>query len=140
MPISRGTLDVLLEAGWIRLRGRRRTPGRPVTFGTTPNFLDHFDLERIGDLPGLSDLKAAGLLEAALPAGMEAGIPDDDPDLADDEDPLEPGFDEFGSHDEDAGRTTPRQTSSSRSRATTANDRSPTSGTEPPCRLRRRVP
>ena len=67
VAISRGTLDVLLEAGWIRLRGRRRTPGRPVTFGTTPAFLDHFGLERIGDLPGLADLKAAGLLEAALP-------------------------------------------------------------------------
>lgn len=92
VAISRGTLDVLLEAGWIRLRGRRRTPGRPVTFGTTPAFLDHFDLERIGDLPGLVDLKAAGLLEVALPAGMEAGTPDDDPTLTDDEDPLEPDF------------------------------------------------
>ena len=60
VAISKGTLDVLLEAGWVRLRGRRRTPGRPVTFGTTPQFLDHFGLEAIGDLPGLADLKAAG--------------------------------------------------------------------------------
>jgi segregation and condensation protein B len=92
VAISRGTLDVLLEAGWIRLRGRRRTPGRPVTFGTTAEFLDHFDLERIGDLPGLADLKAAGLLDSALPPGLEAGIPDDNPDLTDDEDPLEADF------------------------------------------------
>jgi len=92
VTISRGTLDVLLEAGWIRLRGRRRTPGRPVTFGTTPAFLDHFDLERIGDLPGLADLKAAGLLDTALPPGLEAGAPDDDPRLTDDEDPLESDF------------------------------------------------
>ena len=52
VAVSPGTLDVLLEAGWVRLRGRRRTPGRPVTFGTTPAFLDHFGLESIGDLPG----------------------------------------------------------------------------------------
>lgn len=93
VTISKGTLDVLLEVGWIRLRGRRRTPGRPVTFGTTPQFLDHFGLESIGDLPGLADLKAAGLLEAMTSVGDEALQPDDRPDLTDDEDPLELDFD-----------------------------------------------
>ena len=89
VAISKGTLDLLLEAGWVRLRGRRRTPGRPVTFGTTPEFLDHFGLESIGDLPGLADLKAAGLLES-LAQGLEDSLqPDDDPGLADDEDPLD---------------------------------------------------
>ncbi|HSM39944.1 MAG TPA: SMC-Scp complex subunit ScpB [Afifellaceae bacterium] len=88
---SRGTLDVLLETGWIRLRGRRRTPGRPVTFGTTPAFLDQFDLEQISDLPGLSELKGAGLLDAAIPKGFEVPMPSDDESLGEDEDPLDPG-------------------------------------------------
>jgi len=88
---SRGTLDVLLETGWIRLRGRRRTPGRPVTFGTTPAFLDQFDLEQISDLPGLSELKGAGLLDAAIPKGFEVPMPSDDEALVEDEDPLDPG-------------------------------------------------
>lgn len=61
--LSRGTMDVLFEAGWIRPRGRRRTPGRPVTWGTTEGFLDQFGLEALDDLPGLDDLKAAGLLD-----------------------------------------------------------------------------
>lgn len=87
---SRGTLDVLLETGWIRLRGRRRTPGRPVTFGTTPDFLDQFDLEQISDLPGLSELKGAGLLDAAIPKGFEVPMPSDDETLGADEDPLDP--------------------------------------------------
>ena len=60
---SRGTLDILLEAGWIRPRGRRRLPGRPVTWGITEAFLDHFGLESVGSLPGIEELKAAGLLE-----------------------------------------------------------------------------
>ncbi len=96
VSVSRGTLDVLLEAGWIRLRGRRRTPGRPVTFGTTPGFLDHFGLESIGDLPGLADLKAAGLIESLSMPSDDLPAPNDDPELAPDEDPLEPGFDEYG--------------------------------------------
>ncbi len=62
--LSRGTLDVLLEAGWIRPKGRRRTPGRPTTWGTTDGFLDHFGIEDIGDLPGMEELKAAGLLDS----------------------------------------------------------------------------
>jgi segregation and condensation protein B len=86
---SRGTLDVLLETGWIRLRGRRRTPGRPVTYGTTPEFLEHFNLESIVDLPGLDELKGAGLLNSTLMPGAAMPMPNDDPDLSDDEDPLE---------------------------------------------------
>lgn len=70
VAVAKGTLDVLLEAEWVRLAGRRSTPGRPVTFATTPQFLDHFGLAAIGDLPGLADLKAAGLLDAFdRPAG-----------------------------------------------------------------------
>jgi segregation and condensation protein B len=90
--ISKGTLDILLEAGWIRLRGRRRTPGRPVTFGTTPAFLDHFGLASVRDLPGLADLKAAGLIDTLANASSEAPMPDDDQGLAEDEDPLEFDF------------------------------------------------
>jgi segregation and condensation protein B len=88
---SKGTLDVLLETGWIRLRGRRKAPGRPVTYGTTEAFLSHFGLEALTDLPGLDDFKGAGLLEAALPAGFSVPVPSDDPALREDEDPLEPG-------------------------------------------------
>ena len=61
---SRGTLDILLEAEWIRPRGRRRVPGRPVTWGTTEQFLDQFGIEQIEDLPGIEELKAAGLLDS----------------------------------------------------------------------------
>lgn len=86
---NKGTLDVLLETGWIRMRGRRRSPGRPVTYGTTFEFLDHFNLESVGDLPGLEELKGAGLLDAALPPGTSMPVPNDDPDLQEDEDPLE---------------------------------------------------
>jgi len=85
---SRGTLDVLLELGLVRMRGRRRTPGRPVTFGTTPAFLDHFGLDRIDDLPGLEELKGAGFIEGRLAKDLTVPIPDDDPGLRDDEDPL----------------------------------------------------
>lgn len=63
VAMSRGTLDTLLEAGWIRPGGRRRTPGRPMTWGTSPAFLDHFGLNSLGDLPGIDELKAAGLLD-----------------------------------------------------------------------------
>jgi len=89
VSVARGTLEVLLEAGWVRLRGRRRTPGRPVTFGTTPEFLHHFGLESVGDLPGLDELKAAGLLEGRLPSGMAIPAPSDDPALTEDEDAIE---------------------------------------------------
>lgn len=63
VALSKGTLDVLLEIGWIRPVGRRRTPGRPVTWGTSGNFLDHFNLNDLADLPGVDELKAAGLLD-----------------------------------------------------------------------------
>jgi segregation and condensation protein B len=62
--LSKGTLDVLMEAGWVRLKGRRRTPGRPVTYGTTESFLVHFGLADLDDLPGVEELKAAGLLDS----------------------------------------------------------------------------
>jgi segregation and condensation protein B len=88
---SKGTLDVLLETGWIRLRGRRKAPGRPVTYGTTEAFMSHFGLDAITDLPGLDELKGAGLVEKSLPAGFAIPVPSDDPELRDDEDPLEPG-------------------------------------------------
>ncbi|MGO4405021.1 SMC-Scp complex subunit ScpB [Bosea sp. RAF48] len=85
---AKGTLDILLEAGWVRLRGRRRSPGRPVTYGTTPGFLDHFGLDRIDDLPGLEELKGTGFIEGRLTRDLQVPVPDDDPGLRDDEDPL----------------------------------------------------
>lgn len=63
VAVSKGTVDLLLEAGWIRPRGRRRAPGRPVTWGTTEHFLDHFGLESLDALPGVEELKASGLLD-----------------------------------------------------------------------------
>ncbi len=69
---SRGTLDILLEAGWIRPRGRRRTPGRPVTWGVSDEFLDHFGLESVKMLPGIDELKAAGLLDRRPGLGLLA--------------------------------------------------------------------
>src|SRR5690349_20957763 len=88
---SKGTLDVLLETGWIRPRGRRKTPGRPLTFGTTDAFLSQFSLESLGDLPGLEELKGTGLLDSRLPTGFTVPSPSDDPTLREDEEPLEPG-------------------------------------------------
>jgi len=88
---SKGTLDVLLETGWVRLRGRRKAPGRPVTYGTTEAFLSHFGLESLTDLPGLDELKGAGLIEGSLPADFNVPVPSDDPALREDEEPLEPG-------------------------------------------------
>ena len=82
---SKGTLDVLLELGLVRMRGRRRTPGRPVTYGTTDAFLEHYGLASLSDLPGMAEMKAAGLLSLDLPPDF--GVPD--PNLAAaDEDPL----------------------------------------------------
>jgi len=77
VAISRGTLDQLLEIGWIRMRGRRRSPGRPVTYGTTEAFLEHFGLTGITDLPGLAELKDAGLLDANLPPDFIVPAPGD---------------------------------------------------------------
>ncbi|WP_374420287.1 SMC-Scp complex subunit ScpB [Novosphingobium arvoryzae] len=73
---AKGTLDVLLEAGWVRIAGRREVPGRPVIYATTADFLTHFGLESRRDLPGIDELRAAGLLdpvEDALASAMEAG-------------------------------------------------------------------
>ncbi|NRP18881.1 hypothetical protein LPJGGPFB_02124 [Ensifer adhaerens] len=85
---SKGTLDVLMEAGWVRFRGRRRTPGRPVTFGTTRDFLDHFGLEELRDLPGIEELKGAGLLSGRIPSNLHIPVPVGDDDLAENEDPI----------------------------------------------------
>jgi segregation and condensation protein B len=87
---SKGTLDVLMETAWVRMRGRRRTPGRPVTYGTTDVFLDHFGLEEIRDLPGMDELKGAGLLQAQLPQGFRIPSPGELDEMTDDEDPLTP--------------------------------------------------
>ena len=91
LTAAKGTLDVLLETGWVRPRGRRKAPGRPVTYGTTEDFLSHFGLENLDDLPGLDELKGSGLLDGRLPPGFAVPTPSDDPALRDDEDPLEPG-------------------------------------------------
>jgi segregation and condensation protein B len=93
---SKGTLDVLLETGWVRLRGRRKAPGRPVTYGTTEIFMSHFGLDALTDLPGIDELKGAGLIDKSLPPGFSVPVPSDDPTLRDDEDPLEPGDLDFG--------------------------------------------
>lgn len=98
--LSKGTLDLLFETGWVAPKGRRRVPGRPTTWGTTDRFLDHFGLAALGDLPGADELKAAGLLDpvapaipSAAPTGTPApeaddgdeGLDDDEPDAANDD-------------------------------------------------------
>ena len=85
---SRGSLDVLLELGLVRMRGRRRSPGRPVTYGTTDAFLEHYGLASIADLPGMAEMRAAGLLDLNMPSDF--ALPDPT-QLAEDEEPLEPG-------------------------------------------------
>lgn len=77
VQISRGTLDVLMEAGWVRPAGRREVPGRPLMFATTPEFLAHFGLASRRDLPGIDDLRAAGLLDPVALA-LEARLGDED--------------------------------------------------------------
>lgn len=79
--VSRGTLDLLMELGWIKIGRRRETPGRPVTFLSTQEFLDHFGLENLKDLPGVKELKEAGFLDTDLPETLAV---------------LEPGADEVG--------------------------------------------
>ena len=79
VSVSRGTIDQLLDMEWVRFGRRKMTPGRPVTFVVTPQFLDHFGLESARDLPGLKELRAAGLLENRPPPGMlPQGVPEDD--------------------------------------------------------------
>ena len=100
ISLSKGTMDILLELGWIKPRGRRQTPGRPLTWGTSPAFLDHFGLADVGDLPGMGDLKAAGLLRKGqiLGALMDHAPQNDDLDDEDDghADFLEDGLLEAG--------------------------------------------
>ena len=85
VALSKGTLDALMEVGWVKIRGRKRTPGRPVTYGTSEAFLVQFGLESVGHLPGLDELKAAGFLEAMPPSGFDVPNPSDA--LGPDEDP-----------------------------------------------------
>ena len=81
VAVSPGSLDQLMEIGWVRLRGRRRSaPGRPILYGTTQAFLEHFNLESVADLPGMADLKAAGHLDARLPPGFSVPAPTDELD------------------------------------------------------------
>jgi segregation and condensation protein B len=87
VALSKGTLDALMEVGWVKIRGRKRTPGRPVTYGTTEHFLVHFGLESVSHLPGMDELKAAGFLDAMPPSGFDVPNPTDD--LSPDEDPYE---------------------------------------------------
>ena len=89
VAISKGTLDNLLEIGWVKMRGRRKTPGRPVTYGTTESFLSHFGLTELTDLPGLQELKAAGLLDANVPPGFDVPMPKLSDALTADEEPLD---------------------------------------------------
>ena len=89
VAVGKGALDVLMEAGWVRMRGRRKAPGRPITYGTTSQFLVEFGLDAIGDLPGLDELQAAGLFDGKLPAGYGMPRPNDAPALGPDEDPLD---------------------------------------------------
>jgi len=87
VQVSRGTLDVLFELGLVRMRGRRRAPGRPITYGTTDRFLEHYGLANLADLPGAQEMKAAGLLDLDLPPDF--ALPDPSR-AAEDEDPLGP--------------------------------------------------
>ena len=91
VSLSRGSMELLLEIGWIRPRGRRRTPGRPLTFGTTEGFLSHFGLASLDVLPGKEDLKALGLLDPRAASALE--VPRPGSDLASDEEPLNSGED-----------------------------------------------
>ena len=87
VALSKGTLDALMELGWVKIRGRKRTPGRPVTYGTSEAFLVQFGLESISHLPGMDELKAAGFLDTAMPSALE--VPNPDEALASDEEPYE---------------------------------------------------
>lgn len=93
VSLSRGTLDLLLEMGFVRLRGRRRTPGRPVTYGTADRFLEHFGLASLHDLPGVQEMRTAGLLDLSLPVGFEVPDPSRASESDAGEDPLVDGDD-----------------------------------------------
>ena len=100
ISLSRGTLDILLELEWIKPRGRRRTPGRPLTWGTSPAFLDHFGLSSVEDLPGMDELKSAGLLRKGQILGglgeavSEDGVEDDEDGVLDEADLLDTEFED----------------------------------------------
>lgn len=89
VSVSRGTLDMLLELGWIKLGRRRMTPGRPVTFIVTQTFLDHFGLESSRDLPGVAELRAAGILDNRPPPGTVSELDEDDEGDRDQDDMFE---------------------------------------------------
>ncbi len=95
VSLSKGTLDLLLEMGFVRLRGRRRSPGRPVTYGTTDAFLEHFGLGTLIDLPGAAEMRAAGLLDMTAPAGFEVpepGLAGTEEDAIEDDEAEQPEF------------------------------------------------
>lgn len=93
VALSKGTMDTLFAAGWIRPKGRRRTPGRPLTWATTDGFLDHFGLETLADLPGVKELEAAGLLDARAAAGAYGNRAAEDTRLVDTAEDEEPQLD-----------------------------------------------
>ena len=97
VAVSKGTLDALLEAGWIQPRGRRQVPGRPLTWGTTEAFLDHFGLSSLGDLPGLEELKATGMLDKR--PGLTSIAMGDEDDIEDEEDEDDGQFELLESED-----------------------------------------
>ncbi len=105
VSLSTGSLEVLLEAGWVVPKGRRKTPGRPVLYATSESFLEHFGLESMGDLPGLDELKAAGMLqrEPPVPTAAESAAADGEHD--------DDGGEE-GDDDVDAGDESPQRTDS----------------------------
>ena len=96
VSLSRGTLDVLMEAGWVKPKGRKRTPGRPVTYGTTEDFLVHFGLESVKDLPGLEELKAAGLLDNVNVGLVDFSLKGDGGDDEENQDEFPDLDDEYG--------------------------------------------
>lgn len=89
VSVSKGTIDVLFETGWIKIKGRRKTPGRPVTYGVSDDFLSHFSLESVDDLPGIQELKAAGLLDSTVPVMPPALVENEDDEEEPDELELE---------------------------------------------------
>ena len=100
ISLSKGTMDILLELGWVKPRGRRRTPGRPLTWGTSPAFLDHFGLTSVTDLPGIDELRSAGLLRKGQILG---GLMDHPDEIGDEAVSQEEGFlDEGLDGDDDA--------------------------------------
>jgi condensin subunit ScpB len=100
VQVSKGTLDVLIEQGWIAPRGRRESPGRPLTWGTTDGFLRHFGLERLADLPGVDDLKKAGFLDAATEVRVPMPLGADAPDREDEGAEIAGARDECDENDE----------------------------------------